>query len=99
MSAKRVTRRAKSGRIVETVVAAVAEANGVRPEHVTTPLYTVVDTDALERLFSPQYGGQARAGRVSLAIEGCTVIIESDGLVTVVPDRGITDRNPERVSD
>lgn len=61
------------------IVEEVAAVRGV-PTDELEPLYTAIDPDALERLFS----GAFRNGRVEFEYEGCTVVAESGGHVAIV---------------
>ena len=67
------------------VVHAVAAATGRRPEELR-PLYEVVDSDALDRIFRRRHPSQYyRNGRVELRFEGCDVVVDADGRVTAAP--------------
>ena len=61
------------------IVEKVAAIKSV-PSHELDPLYTVIDTDALEHLFT----GRSRRGYVEFRYEGCTVQVDSDGQIVVV---------------
>lgn len=74
-------------RVGTKVVAAVADANGVDPLDLDTPLYEVIDPDALDALFQPQATGLPRTGtaQVTFSMAGCEVVVNSTGQVTVTP--------------
>lgn len=83
---------AADGSLASAIVAAVAEATGADPATVG-PLNEVIDTDALERLFSPLRDPAAgpRTGTVTFRFEGCRVTVHADGRVvarTVGDDGG-----------
>lgn len=63
----------------EAVLDAVASKKGVRPEELTTPLFDVVDADALDSLFNERGGTDGVRGRVVFAYEGYEVTVYSDG--------------------
>lgn len=65
-----------------TIVKTVAVAVGRRWEDMS-PLYSVLDPDALETIMS---GARAGGVRVSFSFEGCRVEAESGGEVVVYPD-------------
>lgn len=69
----------------DTVVRAVAEAAGVDPTELSTPLIDAVDPDALDALFRPRYGGSPRQsdGRVAFTTNGYEVVVHGDGRVFV----------------
>ena len=71
-----------------TVIEAIAEAEGVRPEELRPPAYEslhdVVDPDALDTLFGPRSDGAPRSGgEVSFTFCGYDVTVETDGSVTL----------------
>lgn len=67
------------------IVLAVAAARGTDPRQVG-PLGEVVDPDALDALFRG-VGGTRPTGEVFLTLDGCKVLVRSDGWVLV--------RNPD----
>ena len=70
-------------KVSETVITAVAAANGVDETDIE-PLYTVIDPDALNDLFKPQANGRSRTnGQVSFTMAGCEVVIDGHGAVEV----------------
>lgn len=91
------TDRNETGRLAATedsisgrVVTAVADAKDVDPLQLS-PLYEAVDPDALERLFqAPPTGGDRAVGRVVFTIDGCEVVVHSDGDVDVTAPEGVS---------
>lgn len=79
-----ITKVCRDGQISETVVTAVAEAKGVDPLSLE-PLYTAIDSDALNQIFDPSVGSPPTALEVSFSVEGCQVVVQGDGEVTVTP--------------
>ncbi|WP_458206482.1 DUF7504 family protein [Haladaptatus sp. NG-SE-30] len=67
-----------------TVVETVAEVAEVAPDEIETPLYDVVDPDALDALFAPKQDGRDRTdGTVSFSLHGHYVTVSANGVVTV----------------
>jgi hypothetical protein len=66
------------------VVAAVAAA-GQRDIHELTPLHSVVDTAALDELFSTTATEGQRNGCLSFPYEGFEVTVFSDGVIEATP--------------
>ena len=70
--------------ISTTVAMAVAEFKGIEPTEMETPLYDVIDVEALDALFSrssddtPSIGGY-----ISFVVDGCEVFVDGGGDVTV----------------
>jgi hypothetical protein len=62
------------------VVEAVAARDGIDPVDVETPLYEVVDPDALDALFD------GRAGEVTFEYSGYRVTVTESGEVTLLGD-------------
>lgn len=79
-----VTNVCQSGEISETVVTAVAEAKGVDPLDLE-PLFSVVDPDALNSLFSSSVSSPPAEMQLSFSMAGCDVVVHGDGEVTVIP--------------
>jgi hypothetical protein len=73
------------GDISRSVVEAVADAEGVRPEKLRPPLYEVLDPDALERVFHTS-SGRRMDGSVVFEYNGHEVTVFSDGTVTLDAD-------------
>lgn len=70
-----------------TVTKTVAAVTGIEVEALR-PLYEVVEPNALEDLFAPASGTDARSkrtGHVTFSYEGCLVRVFADGEVVVVP--------------
>lgn len=74
----------REGRLSRTIVDAVAAMRGTPPTHIT-PLFTAVDTDALDRLFLPRATSTPRngVGSVELSVDGLQITATSDGDVLV----------------
>ena len=71
--------------IATAVVRAVAATLDAAPSQIE-PVSDVVDTDALEALFSPRSEGSPRdEGSVSFTFEGCDVTVHADGEIVVRP--------------
>ena len=68
----------------ETVVTTVAEREGVEPTELT-PLYEVVDPDALDGLFAPLGGSPSTEGEVTFPYQGYEVTAYSTGRVELRP--------------
>ncbi|MFB6309340.1 MAG: HalOD1 output domain-containing protein [Haloarculaceae archaeon] len=73
--------------ICESVVEAMAEAEGVDPTELTPTLYEVIDPDALEQLFASPMPAGWMEGRVTFFYNGYEVTVCGDGYV-VVEERG-----------
>jgi hypothetical protein len=77
-------RTAEDESICQTVISAVAEARGVAPTELETPLFQAIDPDALERLLS----GDDRPGSATTIVgfdwAGCSVVVHGTGQVEVV---------------
>ncbi|MFC4437113.1 MULTISPECIES: HalOD1 output domain-containing protein [Natrialbaceae] len=70
------------------VVEAVADAEGVRPDHLCPPeyepLHAVIDPEALDKLFGPKAVGTPRfGGEVSFRYCDYRVTIDRHGAVTL----------------
>lgn len=78
----------------ELVIEAIAEQADVDPLEFDVPLGEVVDPDALDSLFDPQYGEPRRRGHVEFVYQdySVTVVSEADGVsIDVEPiDEGVT---------
>lgn len=75
-------RTAGSPSVTQSVVEAVAEADGVGPEELAPPLYEEIDPDALERIFAT--GPSTR--RVVFTYNGYEVTVRGDGSVSIHAD-------------
>lgn len=71
-------------RISEVVVEAVADAKGVSTTDLRTPLYAVVDPDALDDLVVSMncWSGES-AGHVTFSYSGYEVTVSADGDVSL----------------
>jgi len=68
-----------------TVVHAVLEATGKEPTDVN--LNSVIQPDALNRIFSPKHDGTPReGGTIEFELAGCHVTVDGDGEVRVDPN-------------
>lgn len=73
------------GPITASVVNAIAAVTGDEPTAIT-PLYEVVDPDALDHLFESVRGDELVI--VSFHLAGCAVRVGGDGDIEVRPDPG-----------
>lgn len=64
--------------LVGRIVSAVATRTGRSPNELT-PLYSVVDPDALATLVDSRTGSAANGVSVTFAFEGCRVAVRHDG--------------------
>lgn len=71
----------------ERVVEVVSDAKGVDPDELS-PLYNVIDPDALNTLFDPRTTSHQAAAQVEFSYEGYTVIVTSDGQVDISSGKG-----------
>lgn len=74
--------------VCDTVLSAVAEAEGVEPAELDQSLSEVVDPDALRALFAPKHDGTPREGAVTFTYCGYEVTVESPGGVRVSDPSG-----------
>jgi hypothetical protein len=66
------------------VIQAVADAAGLEPAELGTPLYDQIDPDALDNLFSDRHNGMPRgSGHVVFTLLDYEVTVYSDGHVVV----------------
>lgn len=77
-------RTVESPSVTESVVEAVADADGVGPEELAPPLYDAIDPDALERLLATAPGTR----RVVFTYNGYEVTVRGDGSVAIDPRNG-----------
>jgi hypothetical protein len=71
------------------IVTAVAAIHDV-PIASLDPLTNRVDPDALDRLFTPGRGGAPQLdGTLTFEFAECTITVESEGEVRIVPDEGV----------
>lgn len=79
-----VVRMADDEQIDNTVILAVAEALDVSPIELETPLYEVIDGEALKNIFSAgNRGADLDSMRVEFTWAGCTVVVHGTGRVVV----------------
>jgi len=69
------------------IVQEIAEQQDVDPSEVEPPLHSVIDTEALERLFSAT-NGRSRRGRLTFEYNGYTVTVEANEAVSVELNAG-----------
>lgn len=69
--------------VSQTVVEAVAEAEGVPPVELKSPLYDVIDPDALDQVFAERLTDGRMSGRVTFSYNGYEVTVCGDGYVSV----------------
>ncbi|WP_049916866.1 HalOD1 output domain-containing protein [Halogeometricum pallidum] len=85
------TRAARDRTVTETVIAAVAEANGIEPTDLD-PLFDVIDPDALNDIYRTKWAQSPRSLTVEFQYEGCTVVVRAKK-VTVSKSTGVTERS------
>lgn len=70
----------------EFVVESVAAVTNTPPTEIT-PLYRVIDPDALNKLYEPTYDQSLRRGGgcITFTFEGCTVTVYWDGEIEIEP--------------
>lgn len=73
--------------VTHAVVEAVADAKGVSPVDLTPPLYSAVDTDALER-FVDSLAEKPAAVQISFDYAGIHVTVAGDGSVSLDESAG-----------
>lgn len=73
----------RSERLSDTVIRAVADAEGVEPSALDTPLYEVIDPDALDRLFRSPADGSHSTGCITFEYYGYGVNVRADGQLTL----------------
>jgi hypothetical protein len=83
-TASAVESDSRSGEVSERIVTAVAEATGLDPLEMD-PLFSVMDPDALNKLFSPSGTSPPPGTRLEFTMEGCEVVVHGDGEVAVAP--------------
>ena len=69
--------------VSEAVVHAVADAEGIEPAELTTPLYEAVDPEALDRFFSKSSSEGSPDRRVTFPYSGYEVTVNGEGAVSV----------------
>ena len=69
--------------ISTTVAMAVAEFKGIEPTQLETPLYDVVDVEAMDALFARSDDAPSLEGYISFVVDGCEVFVDGSGDVTV----------------
>lgn len=69
--------------VSDSVVEAVAEAEGVDPLELTPPLFEVIDPDALDQVFAPTPTDGRMEGQVTFSYKGYNVTVHGDGYVSV----------------
>lgn len=68
----------------QAVVNAIADYRGLTPSEVEPKLYTVVEPDALDRLFeTTPTGGDRSSGHVSFTYGDVEVMVDADGNVSL----------------
>lgn len=78
----------------QRVIEQVAEATNTDPVDLE-PLYTRIDPDCLDSIFSDQSSRASRArGQVSFPMAGCHVVVKADGTVDVSKQKGIEHTSP-----
>lgn len=85
---QRQTATAEASNLSQLVVEAVADAEGVDPLELSSPLYEVIDPDALDQVFAVTSTDGRRDGQVTLSYNGYEVTVCGDGYVTVEEREG-----------
>lgn len=68
----------------QAVVNAIADHQGLTPSEVEPKLYTVIEPDALDRLFeSTPTGSDRSSGHVTFSYGDVEVSVDADGNVTI----------------
>ena len=65
------------------VAMAVADFKGIEPTELETPLYDVVDVEAMDALFRSADDTPQLTGYISFVVDGCEVFVDGSGDVTV----------------
>ncbi|THE65894.1 hypothetical protein D8Y22_05050 [Salinadaptatus halalkaliphilus] len=67
-----------------TIVERIAKRDGVDPTELTPPLYSAIDPEALDSLFSTTDGTDARSvGNVRFTYNGYEVCVQSSGEISI----------------
>lgn len=74
---------AEATNLSQSVVEAVADAEGVDPLELSPPLYEVIDPDALDRVFAVTPANGRMDGQLTFLYNGYEVTVCGDGYVTV----------------
>lgn len=82
------TTTADTNNISQAVVETVAEAKGVNPLELTTPLYEVIDPDALDHLFATASTDGRMDGKITFDYSGYEVTVWGSGYVVVEEKEG-----------
>lgn len=70
--------------VTETIVMAVSDVADEDPLDLP-PLNTVVDPDALNKMFQPTVGDAPASAQLQFSMAGCEVVVRGDGDVVVTP--------------
>lgn len=70
--------------VSESVIEAVADEKDVDPMELTTPLYSVIDPDALDRVVDSTPSQDPMDVHVTFTYSDCEVTVYGDGHVSVV---------------
>lgn len=77
------TATAETSSLSQSVIEAVAEAEGVDPLELTPPLYEVIDPDALDHVFATTPTDNRMDGKVTFGYNGYEVAVWGSGYVSV----------------
>jgi hypothetical protein len=70
---------------------AIADREGVEPENLNPPLYSAVDTEALDALFEPTQTSQRDVGgAVTFRYQGYEVTVTSDDSIEIEDASAVT---------
>lgn len=68
----------------QEIINRVADREGANPTELTPPLYSAIDPEALDSLFSTTDTGKSQApGRLQFAYKGYEITVQSDGGVSI----------------
>lgn len=77
------TATAGSSSVSESVIEAVAEAEGADPIELSPPLYDVIDPDSLNQVFAPTPTDGRMKGTLTFSYNGYEVTVCGDGDVSI----------------
>lgn len=72
--------------VSESLIEAVADEKDVDPMELTTPLYSVIDPDALDRIVDSTPSQDPMEVRVTFQYSDCEVTVYGDGHVSVIEE-------------
>ena len=81
------------------VVEKVAEREGVTPAELHPPLHTVVNTEALDRLFQSTPSATRSRGTVEFEYQGYRVRVDGSGAVQISESTSVNPSNTQGVKE